>query len=272
MILVNGAPVDSIAVSDRGLQYGDGLFETLAVYDGNPNLWKRHLKRLAVGCERLGIPMPDSGVLWDEAERVCTGMRRGVLKLIITRGSGGRGYRPPKSTHPTRIASAHPWPTYPDAWWHQGVTVRVCRQRLARSPRLAGIKHLNRLEQVLARSEWHDPLVAEGLMLDYDGRVIEGTQTNLFAVRHGRLMTPDLSEAGVQGIMRGLILDIGATLGFACDIGSVNLSDLFQAEELFLCNSLVGIWPVKRLEDAVFRTPGPLTAKLTKVLRESDCE
>lgn len=270
MILINGAPAATIAVSDRGLQYGDGLFETLAVRDGVPRLWERHLQRLARGCERLSIPAPDYDLLREEAEQVGTGMRRGVLKLIVTRGSGGRGYRPPISPQPTRIVSVHPWPPYPDTWRREGITVRVCRQRLARNPRLAGLKHLNRLEQVLARSEWNDPLVPEGLMQDDSNHVIEGTQSNLFIVHDGRLITPDLSESGVEGIMRGLILEIGSALGYACEIRSVNLSDLFQAQELFLCNSLIGIWPVRRLQEAVYPAPGPLTARLTEVLGASN--
>lgn len=267
--LINGRAGQALAVTDRGLHYGDGLFETLAVSAGVPELWKRHLQRLSEGCQRLAIPAPEANLLWVEAERVCAGSVRAVLKIVITRGSGGRGYRSPEKPRPTRIVSLHAWPAYPPNWQQAGVAVRVCRHRLSLNPALAGLKHLNRLDQVLARQEWTDAEYAEGLMLDPFERVVEGTMSNLFLVRGGRLLTPDLSQAGIAGVMRGLIMDSAAALGVACGTVALTLADLRQADEVFLCNSVIGIWPVQRLEAMSYAAPGPLTARLSEVIAEA---
>lgn len=269
MILVDGRPAETVTAADRGLQYGDGLFETLAVRRGRPELWDRHLRRLAGGCARLGLPAPDPATLAGEAAGLCRGVDRGVLKLLLTRGAGGRGYRPPPAPRPTRILSLHPWPDYPPAWWREGVVARVCRQPLSLNPALAGLKHLNRLDQVLARAEWDNPAVAEGLMLDPLGRVVEGTMSNLFLGRRGVLYTPRLDQAGVAGVMRALVLELAARQGLSCREVNVSLADLEAADEVFLCNSVVGLWPVRRLEGKVYPAPGPLAARLTPILEEA---
>ncbi len=231
MTLVDGTPADAIVVSDRGLQYGDGLFETIAVVDGRPCLWDRHVERLRAGCERLAIPMPPEHQLAEEAQRLARGVDRAVLKLILTRGEGGRGYRPPDSPRPRRIVRLTPY----------------CETRLGHQPLLAGLKHLNRLEQVLARAEWSDPDVAEGLMLDLDGRVVEGTQTNLFALLEGRLVTPPLNRCGVAGVVREVAIASAAAVGLEV-VESVLLPEqVAAADGLFLTSSLAGIWPIREL-------------------------
>lgn len=264
--LINGEATRLIDAADRGLQYGDGVFETIAVIAGRPRHWQRHLQRLRLGCERLGIDMPDEAVLQDEVEQLCQGQTRAVLKLILTRGAGGRGYRPPHEQHGTRILSLHPWPDYPPQAASEGVAVRICATRLGCSPSLAGIKHLNRLEQVLARAEWDDPGIAEGLMLDTNGHVIEATMSNLFLVEQGRLISPDLSACGVAGIMRGMIIDYAEELGLGCEQRALELDAVFAADERFLCNSLIGIWPIRQLGDSRFSTPGTITRQLQQGL------
>ena len=203
--LINGVAATCIDAHDRGFHYGDGLFETFAVSNGEPAMWDMHMQRLLLGCQRLGFPAPDPTLLRSEALSLCAvpdAPARGVLKIIITRGGGGRGYRAPSPSAVlatggvTRMLALYPWPDYPAAFWSEGVAVRVCATRLGCNPALAGIKHLNRLEQVLARNEWDDASVAEGLMLDPQGSVIEGTMTNLFVVRNGQLLTPDVSQCG----------------------------------------------------------------------------
>ena len=261
MILVNGHTQDHIAVADRGLHYGDGLFETIAVDGGRPRLWDRHLRRLSTGCRRLGIVQPDPEMLWEEARRVCSGVDRGVLKIILTRGTDGRGYRPMQTGQATRVMATYPWPAYPEANWQQGVAVRVCTTRLGCNPALAGMKHLNRLEQVLARSEWLDPHIAEGLMLDDDGHVIAGTMSNLFIVTTQGLLTPALTACGVEGIMRSVILDLTAELDIAWQEAPLRLEDLHRADEVFLTNALIGIWPVRRIEQREYSI-GSLTELL----------
>src|SRR5690606_13424665 len=145
---------------------GDGVFETLAVRDGRCEFWDRHLQRLTRGCEALRLPAPRPDQLGEEAGSLVRDVRQGVLKIIVTRGSGGRGYRPSREAVPTRILMLSEWPVYPDDWHESGVAVRLCEQRLGSQPALAGIKHLNRLEQVLARMEWDDTDIAEGLLCD----------------------------------------------------------------------------------------------------------
>lgn len=180
-MLINGQDSTTLSAQDRGLLYGDGLFETIAIRNGAPLRWERHLQRLMLGCERLGIPCPDVTTLTLESLDLCKGHDRAVLKLIVTRGVGGRGYRAPAQLQPTRILARHPWPDYPDHA-RDGVRVRLCDMRLAQQPALAGIKHLNRLEQVLARAEWNDEDIAEGLLFDREDHVIEATMSNLFLV------------------------------------------------------------------------------------------
>lgn len=249
---VNGALADTVAVTDRGLQYGDGLFETIAVVDGAPCLWQAHMDRLQTGCSRLGIPMPDSDLLLAEAREEIGQQLRCVLKVMVTRGQGGRGYRPPSEVVTHRILYTAPWPDYPATAAEQGVRVRVCKTRLGCNPSLAGIKHLNRLEQVLAQAEWDDPVIAEGLMLDHEARVIEGTMSNLFVLQDGRLLTPDLSCCGTAGVMRGLVMDLASSLGMPVTVVDMRLELLWEADAIFLSNSLIGIWPVRQLEDRAY--------------------
>lgn len=246
-VLVDGAPASRIPASDRGLQYGDGVFETVAVIDGRLALWPLHLDRLMEGCRRLGIPAPDPDVLADEARHLALG--DGVLKIMVTRGEGGRGYAPPTKPIPCRILARHPAPAYPPRWWHEGVAVRVCATRLSRQPRLAGIKHLNRLEQVLARTEWDDPEIAEGLMLADNDGVIEGTVTNLFALHEAGLITPPLTDCGVAGVMRRRVVSLAAEMGLATTERSLPIDTLIGCKQLFLTNSLIGVWPVRALGD-----------------------
>lgn len=266
-VLVNGEPEDRISVRDRGFQYGDGLFETIAVRAGTPLRWSRHLARLRTGCTRLGIPMPDDSLLWREANRLCHDAPRAVLKVTVTRGPSGRGYAPPAAPSPTRALALSEWPAQAGEYAETGVAVRVCTQRLSSNPRLAGIKHLNRLEQVLARAEWGDEY-AEGLMLNDRDEVVDGTMSNVFAVVDGELVTPGIVDAGVAGIVRGLVLERAAELGIACRERPLPLAELMRADELFLTNSLIGIWPVRRLEARTFPV-GPVAATLRRAIGEA---
>jgi len=269
MILVNGIESDRVAVGDRGLQYGDGLFETFAVRDGMPEQWDRHLRRLQLGAARLNIPMPDPQLLADEASRVCHNQTRAVLKLIVTRGEGGRGYRPAPDMAPTRILSLHPWPDYPAGHAAQGVRLRLCRTPLGLNPALAGIKHLNRLEQVLARSEWEDADIAEGLMLDSEGRLVCGTMSNLFLVRDGELYTPELTRCGVEGTTRARVLETAADHDIPCHIADLKLDALWDADEVFVCNSIIGVWPARQIEQHSY-TCGPVTRRCIQWLSHTE--
>jgi len=270
-VLVNGKPVDCVSSLDRGLLFGDGVFETIAVTDGEPCLWSRHLRRLGEGCRCLHLPVPDEVLLRGEAEELLNGHVTGVLKIIVTRGAGGRGYRLPGKTQPTRVLQRHPWPDFPPECADQGVRVRLCTTRLGRNPQLAGIKHLNRLEQVLARREWDDPGIREGLLLDEAGNVIEGTMSNLFAVNGETLVTPDLTRCGVAGIMRTVVLEQADGLGFDVSVRPLQRADVEQSDELFLTNSLIGIWPVISLDKRTWNV-GPVTRQLQGCLESLKTE
>jgi 4-amino-4-deoxychorismate lyase len=267
---VDGQPAETLAVTDRGLAYGDGLFETIAVTAGVPSLLDRHLARLSQGCARLGIAC-DEPAIRAELLAFSRVLGDGVAKLILTRGDGLRGYAPPQPSQSRRILQGGAKPDYPKANAEQGVRLFPCATRLAEQPALAGLKHLNRLEQVLARGEWQDAEHAEGLMRDGSGRVIEGVYSNLFLVKDGRLSTADLSRCGVAGVMRAELLATAATLGLGCEVRDLGFDELFAADEVFLCNSLYGIWPVRALQARDWPV-GPLTRKLQAIARDLlDC-
>ena len=270
MILINGQPDNRIPVTDRGLQYGDGLFETLAFRQGQLEWLEPHLVRLMTGCERLRLNFSELNQLKLELVTLCaqTG-EDSVIKIMLTRGSGGRGYKAPLDVEPTRIISSHPMPSHPDSC-QQGVTIRLCQQRLGLNPSLAGIKHLNRLEQVLARSEWDDDNIKEGLMMDINNQLVEGTMSNLFLVKGGELLTPKLDGAGIAGIMRAEIIHLARSGGIACHETRLTLDDLHAADEVFLTNSIIDIWPVTALVNPQQHWPyGAVTQQLQSALKSS---
>ncbi|MEO6680823.1 MAG: aminodeoxychorismate lyase [Pseudomonas sp.] len=262
---VDGQPADALSLKDRGLAYGDGLFETIAVRGGHPLLLDRHLLRLAQGCSRLAIAA-DQAVIRSELLSYAAALSEGVLKLILTRGDSLRGYAPNPLAQARRILQGNPPATYPAGHAEQGVRLFPCTTRLSKQPLLAGLKHLNRLEQVIARAEWQDTEHAEGLMLDQVGRVIEGVFSNLFLVRDGVLITADLKRCGVAGVMRAELLFQAESLGIPTQITDISLDQLQWADEVFVCNSVYGVWPV-RAYAALSWSVGPLTRKLQTIAR-----
>ena len=269
MVLVNGKAEDRIVVSDRGLQYGDGLFETIAFRSSVAEFIEQHLQRLLSGCERLKISFQQLDLLQDELNSVYQKLNStdAVIKIIITRASGGRGYLADKSVEPTRIISTHPYPSYPESYHSDGVSVRFCQHKLSENSGLAGIKHLNRLDNVLARNEWDDSNIAEGLMFDQSDNLIEGTMSNVFLVKSQQLITPLLNKSGVEGIMRAQIIHLAKQLGLAFKESMITQDDLNKADEVFICNSLNGIWPVIEVVDTGIKyTLGPITQQLQQAL------
>ena len=240
--LVNGVESSAISVDDRGLQYGDGLFETMSAQDGRVRHFERHMERLAEGGRRLGLPVPDPNLVAAECERALAGLGAGSVKLMVTRGPGPRSYRPPADPAVTRIVvSSAPKPRNDP---EEGIVVRLCDTPLGLNPRLAGIKHLNRLEQVLACAEWDDPAIAEGLMSSVDGRIVCATAANVFLVREGRLLTPAIRDCGVAGVMRGVVLAAAREAGIDSEILDLRLVDFSAADEVFLTNAITGVRPV----------------------------
>ncbi|BAU58004.1 aminodeoxychorismate lyase [Halorhodospira halochloris] len=244
--LVNGRSEAVVDPDDRGLTYGDGLFETIPVRDGQLCLWNYHMDRLLDGSRRLGLPEPPLSLLREEARYLVRDIEKAVLKIIYTRGSGeNRGYAPPSRPLPTRVLTLHEPPKQTVGNWFEGVEVNICKTRLSSQPALAGIKHLNRLEQVMARGEWRDQGVAEGLMLDENGLVVEGTATNVFVVQSSALVTPALDYCGVEGVMRRRIIDLAPELGLRVEHRGLYPEELGDVDELFLTNSVIGVWRVR---------------------------
>jgi len=269
MILVNGAAADSVAVTDRGFAYGDGVFRTLPVRQGRPQCWERHYRKLAHDCAALALACPGEGLLAAEVARAARGHGDCVIKIIVTRGSGERGYAPPPSPTPTRVVMASALPRYPGEFARAGVRLHLCRTRVAAQARLAGVKHLNRLENVLARAEWDEPGVAEGLMLDDEGNAIGGTMTNLFIVEGEDLATPELSRCGVAGVTRERVLAAAARHGVACRVEPLKLERVLASREVLLVNSVIGIWPVQALGAASWQ-PADFARRVRQWLDEDD--
>ena len=243
-IFVGDTRFDAIAAGDRGVAYGDGLLETMRACRGDVPWWDAHWSRLQRGARQLRMTLPDAAQVREEAAQLLSGADA-VLKLIVTRGSGGRGYAPDADAMPTWILSQHPLPPEsPD----DGIAVRWCETRLAVQPALAGIKHCNRLEQVLARSEWNDKAVRdhgalEGLMRSMEGDVVCATAANLFVLCDGRWLTPRIDRCGVAGVCRAWVLgELGAS-----EV-RLGVTEVETAEAVFLCNAVRGILPVARLD------------------------
>lgn len=276
VIAINGIVDKQVSPLDRGFAYGDGVFETCRMINGQVPLWELHRQRLLSSCAALLIPLQIDSLeqyLQQLAAQVAAAeLNDAVVKIIVTRGEGGRGYALPEIVNPTLCIGIFPARAYPEHYASQGVTVRVCRQRLGCSSALAGLKHLNRLEHILARAEWSDENIAEGLLLDSQDHLIEATVSNIFLVKQGQLLTSDLAQAGVAGVMRRFILDtIAVQLGLKPIIKTLTLNDLYNADEVFLSNSIFGIWPVTQVVGlASHAFPlGKITAELQQLLTKT---
>lgn len=250
--LINGIPDQNLPLTDRGLAYGDGVFETFRLIDGEVLLFDRHWLRLSESLKRLNIPLPLT-----ETE-LKTGFKRvisdgvGVAKLIVTRGSGGRGYRIPDQPDSQWILQGFPLPESNSNHYLSGVGVRSCELKLSEQPVLAGMKHLNRLEQVMARSEWQDEYF-EGLLFSQTGALIEATMANLFIIQGSQLLTPKLDLCGVQGVMRDAILntDVASLPGITeSKESALDESALLNSDAAFICNSVRGIIPLAEWSDS----------------------
>lgn len=268
--LINGKPVSVVDISDRGLQYGDGVFETIAVSHGQPEFLVRHLQRLQAGCQALGIECPQQQLLSDEIHFLCSQQHSAVIKIQITSGQSARGYRRSSPLHPNRIITCQAPPEYSQQLYTRGIKLRLCRQRLSINPALAGIKHLNRLDQVIGRNEWNSTDIHEAVMLDTDGYVIEGTMSNLFFVANGCLKTALLDRTGVAGIIRSVVIDQAKQAGIVVDIKRIKLNELLNADEVFMTNSVIGVWPVRQFETRTYQIGSTTFQAQNWVLNASD--
>jgi 4-amino-4-deoxychorismate lyase len=262
LVRVNGCAVQEVSALDRGLHYGDGLFETIACLGGRPRFLPRHLRRLASGCTRLGLALGEVAPLSREVCEMAAGTERAIIKVLVTRGTAlARGYACTGAETPTRITLRYAWPAEDPALSEEGVRVRIATLRLGENPALAGLKHCNRLEQVLARREWADPQIAESLLFSSSAALVSGTMSNVFLVLDSTLVTPRVDRCGVAGIMREVVLGAAAAAGIAATERVLDAGDLFRARELFLTSALTGVRPVRELE-GVRLAAGPLTRRL----------
>ncbi len=273
VIAVNGILGAQVSPLDRGFAYGDGVFETCKMLHSKIPLWQLHKERLLKSCEKLFIAVSIELVEAQLANLIASlapiDTENAVVKITVTRGQGGRGYRAPYSVSPTIVIGVFPAANYPQSYFSEGVSVRLCNQRLSCNPSLAGLKHLNRLEQILARAEWQDDAIAEGILLDTQGNLIEAIFSNIFLIKNGELLTPDLSEAGVAGVMRRFIIEaLAPQAGLKVHVKRLSITELLNADAVFLCNSIYGIWPVQKVlgEQTQEFNAHVLTAKVQNLL------
>jgi 4-amino-4-deoxychorismate lyase len=265
----NGEAIATLAFNDRGLQYGDGLFETIAIRDGEPRLWEYHVERLGAGCERLRLQAPDptdlrhllDNALFDAEvdKRCCT------AKIIVTSGVSQRGYGRKIPTPICTYIGVFSAMLPPADAFRDGIDTMVCATRLARGSAMAGIKTLNRLEQVLARSECLEADIPEGLTLDAAGNIICGTMSNVFLVHKKSIATPALVSCGVEGVMRRNVIEMLDATGTSVDVRDISEPELRGADEVFLTNSQFGVLPVRSCGEAVW-TPGLVTRDVMSLL------
>lgn len=246
--LINGDFSQTLSPLDRGFAYGDGVFRTMLMRNGQPEQWPLHYQKLVADCAVIGVVCPSAELLMSDMQHLfsVTDNQVEVAKIIITRGEGERGYAPPAITNPTRVVIKSAMPKYAADNFIHGVNLHVCDMRLVEQPKLAGIKHLNRLENVLARMEWQDDSF-DGLMLDMQDNVIECTMSNVFARFDNTLVTPDLSQCGVAGITRQRIIWLASLLDLKVEIKPLPFAKMALADEVIICSSLYGALQVNKV-------------------------
>jgi 4-amino-4-deoxychorismate lyase len=243
-MIVNGLEQQQIAIADRGFQYGDGCFTTMAFRNGCFELFNPHIKRLKLACKTLHIDFDK----WAELEHCIVESIKPfvdcVIKVIITRGEGGRGYSPDGAVNPNYIITHHTIPQYYTSWQTKGIKLTVSPIQLACQPLLAGIKHLNRLEQVLIKQSLAQTDYLDAVVCDFQQKIIESSVGNIFWYKDNVWYTPDLTESGVEGVMRNHVLAIMREKNLRCQVVKQDISVLFSAQELFICNSLMLLVPI----------------------------
>lgn len=251
MYIVNGELATHLPLSDRSIQFGDGVFRTLRQQQGIPVFWEAHYQKLMHDACAMGIVCPPREVF--EEDFTLIKMTEGIVKIILSRGNTARGYAVSQDLPVTRIVQVSPTPVGRETWLQEGVKIRFADWRLSSQPRLAGIKHLNRLDNVMARLEWNDPDIAESLMLDQAGYVIEGVMSNMFLWQQGGLYTPNLTDCGVAGVMRDKVIEATQHLGIPLIYQSLTPEHIWQAEAVLLTNSVFGIVPVRECESEKYK-------------------
>ncbi len=279
--LINGVTADYLNVNDRAIHYGDGLFETILCSENKLLYWSQHYLRLQRSAQRLKLRCPDEDVLLGDIRSLLKlnetpGSKVCSIKIIITRGSSDRGYVIPKKTNEKRIvlmsALAADYSSLLSGELLSG-ELYICKNQVSINESLAGLKHLNRLENVLARNEWNDTAnnqFIDGLMLNARQQVIEGSMSNVFAIKENNLYTPDLSQSGVNGIMRDMIIDAAGRNNIQLSILNLKLEDLYEMEEIFISNSLIGIRSVNKIDASLYQQQTLTKFMLSELLKTKD--
>lgn len=263
-VWINGERHHRLDPLDRGLAYGDGLFATMRIAEGKIAFLSEHLERLSQGAKRLGMPWSASSQLILQLEELAAVETCGCIKLLLSRGCGGRGYAAPEPCDVTEVVSVHDFPRHYKHWQQVGIAITTSPIKLSTQPRLAGIKHLNRLEQVLIKSE---PIVEgydDWLVLDAKNNVVESSMANLFFVNGTQIVTPSMSLSGVAGMMREQIIYALIDSGFALEARPITHSSLSQFQHAFMTNSLLGLIDINKIDDLDYAR-----ASFTETLRRN---
>lgn len=270
MVLINGIPAEFLNINDRAIHYGDGLFETILYQNGKLLYWKQHYQRLQSSADKLKMVCPDELLLLNDIENILNDTAANTIlaiKIIISRGAGERGYQFKAGNSLTRIVMASAIDTDYSSLTATRLlsgNLFICEQQVSINEGLAGIKHLNRLENVLARNEWQtnatNNKIIDGLMLNANHHVIEATMSNLFVVKDGRLITPGLKQSGVSGIMRDVIIDVASKNKITTTVTDLTMEEVITMDECFISNSLIGMKVVNNIADHKF--PSDSIAKL----------
>lgn len=250
-MIVNGQQQQNIEITDRAFQYGDGCFTTMAFRNNCLEFFDAHISRLKLACKTLYIDFDKWSILENCIVDSLKATSNCVVKVIITRGTGGRGYCPEGAVNPSFIITHHTIPAHYTSWQAKGVKLTISPIRLASQPLLAGIKHLNRLEQVLVKQALVQTGYDDAVVCDTRQKIIETSTGNLFWYKDNVWFTADHTESGVEGVMRNQILAVMKEQGLEYRVVKQDISALFDAQQIFVCNSLMLLVPVVGLFNPV---------------------
>ncbi len=276
IISINGRIDSSIDTLDRGLAYGDGLFETMLLYQSTLPYWDEHNERLLKDSSRLKIKI-DQNLLDQYVSHLidlakARDIPDGLIKIIVTRGVAGRGYQPTLNVSPTVIVMLFPMPLIPESFYEKGVDVFICKHRLPHNPILSGIKHLNKLDYVMASLEWDPIEYQEALLFDVENNLVEATSRNVFIVKNDEIFSPSLKKSGVEGVAKKILNNfVLKNMSTPLKEMDIDLAFLLSADEVFLLNSVTGIWPVKSILGSpvnVGNTGSDVPGPITKLIQE----
>lgn len=267
IMIVNGRQQQHIEIADRAFQYGDGCFTTMAFRNGHLEFFDAHIERLKLACNTLYLNFDK----WSELTSCIFNSLKStsdcVVKVMITRGEGGRGYSPEGAVSPNYIITLHTIPAHYTLWHTKGIKLTISPITLASQPLLAGIKHLNRLEQVLVKQALIQTGYDDAIVCDIQQQIIETSVANLFWYKDNVWYTADLSTSGVEGVMRNHVLEVMQQKGIECQVVKQDVSVLFSAQELFVCNSLMMVVPVLSLFNPINQRTKNYVVEQTKQLQ-----